>query len=123
MSAGKTRSVYRVTGRFDIIPTNKSGRDFRGKGRLQYVGERYLQFAGTKEYFLKAGADSPENLLAYEDFDGTYANKKANIIRDNEAETSPLKTWHSHISDWQDGDPTGKDGKGKGLIGALNYLA
>jgi hypothetical protein len=119
----KTRSVYRTKGSFDIMPTNKSGRDFRGKGRLQYVGERYLQFAGTKEYFLKAGADSPENILAYEDFDGTYANKKATLIRDNEAATSPLKTWHSHISDWHPGDPTWKDGKGKGLIGALNYLA
>jgi hypothetical protein len=123
MPAGKARSVCRVKGSFDIMLTNKSGRDFRGKGRLQYVGERYLQFAGTKEYFLKAGADSPENLLAYEDFDGTYSNKKANIIRDNEAATSPLKTWQSHISDWHPGDPTWKDGKGKGLIGALNYLA
>ena len=121
--AGEARSVYRVKGNFDIMPTNKSGRDFRGKGRLQYVGERYLQFAGTKEYFLKAGADSPENLLAYEDFDGTYANKRANLIRDNEAATSPLKTWHLHISDWHPGDPTWKDGKGKGIIGAFNYLA
>jgi len=119
----KTRSVCRTKGSFDILSTNKSGRDFRGKGRLQYVGERYLQFAGTKEYFLKAGADSPENLLAYEDIDGTYSNKKANIIRANEAPTSPLKTWQSHISDWHPGDPTWKDGKGKGLIGALNYLA
>jgi hypothetical protein len=115
--------IFRSEGRFNIMPTNKSGRDFRGKGRLQYVGKRYLQFAGTKEFFLKAGADSPENLLAYEDFDSTYSNMNALITRDNEAATSNLKSWHSHIRDWQSGDPVWQDNKGKGLIGALNYLA
>src|SRR5690606_5382465 len=25
--------------------------------------------------------------------------------------------------DWQEGDPTWKDGRGKGLIGAINYLS
>src|SRR5574342_749377 len=57
--------LLHTTGSFDIAPTDKSGRDFRGKGRLQYAGKRYLQFAGSGEFFLKAGADSPENLLAY----------------------------------------------------------
>ncbi len=35
----------------------------------------------------------------------------------------PLKTWAPHVRDWRPGDPTWKGGKGKGLIGALNYLA
>ena len=35
----------------------------------------------------------------------------------------PLKTWKSHVQDWNAGDPTWKDGKGKGMIGAVNYLA
>jgi hypothetical protein len=115
--------VIHSTGSFDILSTDKTGRDFRFHGRLQYVGKRYLQFAGTKEFFLKAGADSPENLMAYEDFDGTYSNKAVGIMRANEAATSSLKTWQSHIRDWQPGDPTWQNGKGKGLIGALNYLA
>ena len=51
-------------GQFEIIESDKEGRDFRAKGRLEYVGERYLKFAGSDEYFLKGGADSPENLLA-----------------------------------------------------------
>jgi hypothetical protein len=42
---------------------------------LQYTGRHYLQFAGSGEYFLKLGADSPETLLAYTDFDGTVALK------------------------------------------------
>jgi hypothetical protein len=96
-----------------VARTDKKGRDFRGKGRLEYVGKHHLQFAGTKEYFLKAGPDAPETLLAYVDFDNTQA-LKANV---------PLKTWEPHVLDWKAGDPTWQGGKGKGLIGALNYLA
>ncbi|MBN2451414.1 MAG: DUF5060 domain-containing protein, partial [Lentisphaeria bacterium] len=104
------------TGAFEIGPTDKDGRDFRGKGRLQVVGAHYLRFAGSGEYFLKAGADAPETLLAYADFDGTSTRK------------APLKTWAAHIPDWRPGDPVWEGGetgaeKGRGLVGALNYLA
>jgi hypothetical protein len=101
------------TGKFTITASDKSGRDFRSKGRLSYVGGHYLQFAGSKEFFLKAGPDSPETLLAYADFDNTET-MKPNV---------PIKTWAPHADDWKSGDPTWKDGKGKNLIGALNYLA
>ncbi|MBL9154219.1 MAG: DUF5060 domain-containing protein, partial [Verrucomicrobiales bacterium] len=103
-----------LTGSFTIAETDKTGRDFRGEGRLQYVGKHHLQFAGSKRYFLKAGPDSPETLLAYTDFDNTQTGKP---------DKGPLKTWAPHLRDWKAGDPTWKDGKGKGLIGALNYLA
>lgn len=102
-------------GSFTVGPSDKEGRDFRGKGRLQYVGERYLQFAESGEYFLKAGADAPENLLAYSDFDGDF---KADGQNDD-----LVKDWAPHVGDWKNGDPTWQDGKGKGLIGAINYLA
>jgi hypothetical protein len=102
-----------VTGSFDVAPTDKSGRDFRGKGRLRYVGRHHLRFAGSGDYFLKAGPDSPETFLASADFDGTVAMK----------DDVPLKTWRPHVRDWREGDPTWRDGRGKGLIGALNYLA
>lgn len=102
-----------ISGTFSILPTDKTGRDFRAHGRLQYVGKHHLQFAASKEYFLKAGPDSPETLLAYADFDNTETLKK-NV---------PVKTWEAHQRDWRPGDPTWKDGKGKGLIGALNYLS
>ncbi|HEX9188815.1 MAG TPA: DUF5060 domain-containing protein, partial [Vicinamibacteria bacterium] len=100
-------------GTFHVAPTDKTGRDFRARGRLRYAGDHYLRFAGTGEAFLKAGADAPETLLAYADFDGTVATKKE----------GPLKTWAPHVRDFRPGDPTWKDGKGKGLVGALNYLA
>ena len=100
-------------GSFEVLPTDKAGRDFRARGRLQYVGGHYLRFAGTGEPFLKAGPDSPETLLAFADFDGTVATKKE----------GPLKTWAPHLRDWRPGDPTWRGGRGKGLVGALNYLA
>lgn len=110
-------------GSFEVGSNDKQAPDLRAKGRLQYVGERYLKFAGSGDYFLKAGADAPETLLAYEDFDGTYAAKNAGVRRQGEAVTTNLKTWEPHIRDWQTGDPTWQGDKGKGLIGAVNYLA
>jgi len=102
-------------GQLNIAPSDKSGNDLRAKGRLQYVGGPYLRFAETGEYFLKAGADAPENLLAYADFDGGY---KTDGIKDE-----LIKKWEPHVNDWKAGDPTWQNGKGKGLIGAINYLA
>ena len=115
-AAGTTAGFFDgQTGTFQISPSDKSGRDFRSKGRLQYVGKHHLRFAGTGKYFLKAGVDSPENLLAYADIDGDF---KTDGNKDN-----LIKTWSPHIADWQEGDPVWQGSKGKGLIGALNYLA
>ena len=61
-------------------------------------------------------------MLGYADFDGTRANKRRQA-RAGEAIPGSLKTWQPHVADWRSGDPTWKDGKGKGLIGALNYLS
>ena len=111
---GKPDGTYAgKAGLFTIAETDKTAKDFRSKGRLQYIGDHYLRHAGSGEYFLKVGPDSPETLLAYQDFDDTIAPKK----------NSPMKTWQAHLKDWKDGDPTWRNGKGKGLIGAMNYLA
>lgn len=98
-------------GAFAVAATDKTGRDLRGKGRLEYVGERYLKFAGNGEYFLKQGPDAPENLLAYEDFDNTtdVGGRR--------------KSYTAHAGDWNPGDPSWDGGKGTELIGAVNYLA
>lgn len=104
-----------ASGDFVVKDSDKNGRDFRSKGRLEYVGERYLKFAETGQHFLKSGPDAPENLLAYADFDGTFHKDghKDNFV----------KTWEAHLKDWKEGDPTWQEAKGKALIGALNYLA
>src|SRR5688500_1351120 len=85
-----------TTGTFQVGATDKRAPDLRARGRLQYAGKHYLQFAGSGEYFLKLGADSPETLLAYSDFDGTVALKPQ----------VPLHTYAAHIRDWQPGDPS-----------------
>ena len=63
------------TGTFQVAATDKHAPDLRARGRLQYAGKHYLQFAGSGDYFLKLGSDSPETLLAYADFDDTIARK------------------------------------------------
>lgn len=106
-------------GSFQVGPSDKKAADFRSRGRLDYVGGSFLRFAGDGTYFLKAGADSPENLLAYADFDGT------GDLGGMELPTldGGLHTFRPHLSDWRPGDPTWGKEKGKGLIGAMNYLA
>jgi hypothetical protein len=102
-----------IEGSFTVAETDKTGRDFRAKGRLEYVGKNHLQFKGSGEYFYKAGADAPETLLAFEDFDNTVTSKPK----------VPVKKYTAHLQDYKEGDPSWKNGKGKGLIGAINYLA
>ncbi|KPL13185.1 hypothetical protein AMJ85_00025 [candidate division BRC1 bacterium SM23_51] len=120
--AGSATAFDGTRGSFAISPSDKTGRDFRGKGLLKYVGKRYLQFAGTGEYFLKGGADSPENFLAYTDFDGTFDTGE--LKREGEAAGDKfLHRYQPHVKDFKPGDPTWKSDKGKGIIGALNYLA
>lgn len=115
-AAGRAEAVIPfdgTTGSFRVAATNKAAPDFRALGRLEYVGAHYLRFAGTGEYFLKVGPDSPETLLAYTDFDDTTTMKPA----------VPVRPYEPHVKDWVQGDPVWKDGKGKGLIGAINYLS
>jgi hypothetical protein len=110
-------------GILEIGPTDKTGRDFRGKGKLCYVGTRYLQFMESSDYFLKGGADSPENFLGYEDFDGTFAAKNLVQRPGDNIPAGRLHTYEPHAADWRDGDPVWRENKGKNIIGALNYLA
>lgn len=101
-------------GEFEVQTSDKSPPDFRARGRLTVTGRRYRRFEGDGTWFLKTGADAPETLLAYADFDGTVAGKP---------KAAPLKTYAPHQRDWRDGDPSWGNGRGKGIIGALNYLA
>lgn len=108
-----------ASGSFFVQQSNKSGNDFRAKGMLRSVGAHHLQFAETEEYFLKGGTNSPENFLAYYEFDQT---SDLGGINDNTL-VNGLHQYAPHVQHWQQGDPTWQSGKGKGIIGALNYLA
>ena len=114
VAADPVPPIHGKAGTIDVKPSDKKQRDLRAHGRLQYVGRHYLQFAASGQYFLKIGADAPETLLGYSDFDNTIAGKPNKV---------PLKSWSPHVRDWKSADPTWKDGRGKGLIGAINYLS
>lgn len=121
--AGSPTAFDGQTGKINVKSSLASLPDLKAKGRLNYTGERYSQFQDSDEYFLKGGADSPENLLGYADFDGTYKGK-AGENRSGEAESKDkLHFYEPHLKDWNEGDPTWQSGKGKSLIGAMNYLA
>ncbi|MEM1086061.1 MAG: DUF5060 domain-containing protein [Verrucomicrobiota bacterium] len=110
-SGSPVAPYHGVAGSFVVAENDKSAPDFRARGRLQYVGKHHLRFKGDGSYFLKAGADSPENLFAYEDFDNTPNTG------------GRRKSWSPHAGDYVPGDPTWAGGKGSELIGAVNYLA
>ena len=113
--------VHNLSGSVGAIATsNKSLPDLRAKGRLKYKTtgtnneRRYLQWSETGEYFLKFGPDSPENLLNYDDIDHDVNKNTCNLCTEH--------FYNPHVSDWNTGDPTWDGGKGKGLIGAINYV-
>lgn len=105
--AGADSDFDGATGSFIVKETDTKGSAFQTKGRLKYVDDRYLNYSDTNKPFLKGGADSPENFLGYYEFD----------------QTPPSHKYEPHAKDWKKGDPTWKNGKGKNIIGALNYLA
>jgi len=109
-TAGAPTSFDGASGNFDIAARDASAPGFLSQGELEYVGEHYLKFRDGS-YFLKGGADSPENWLGYAGFDNTPTARH---------------TFSPHVQDWQSGDPvfdTSSADGGKGFIGALNYLS
>lgn len=116
--AGVPHSFDGAAGTVHIAPLSCDEPGFLRWGRLEYVGDHYLKFAGG-DYWIKGGTDSPENFMAYAGFDNTFS--QGGIIHDF------IHFYPDHVADWREGDPnfvsqdTGYDAKG--IIGALNYLA
>ncbi len=120
-TAGRRVPMHNAGGYFTVTKPQTGSDDFRTRGRIVQDG-RHFRFAGSGKYWLKGGANSPENLFGYGDIDGTY--RRAEQARDGEASSgSELHTYAPHSRDWREGDPQWQGGKGKALIGALNYLA
>ncbi len=103
-------------GTLEIVASSDPLDSPRGRGMLRYVGERYLRFSGSGEVFLEAGPNSPENLLAFEDFDGT--RDLGGVV------PGFLHRFDPHVADFVrlGGGPTWQGGRGAGLLGALSYL-
>ena len=121
--AGRAVDISNNSGSFTVIDSDKVAPDFRAPKRgLLKTHAGFFQFENSKNYWLKGGPNSPENLLAYTDFDATYRLKKE--ARDGEAAaTGSIHSFEPHLADWATGDPTWAGGKGKSIIGAMNYLS
>ncbi len=110
--AGEPNAFDGTSGEFDIAARDQDGHhaehdgSFLKWGRLEYVGGHYLKFRDGP-YWIRGGTDSPENFLAHAGFDNTPPNHK----------------YAAHVEDWRLGDPDWGDQDGRGIIGALNYLA
>lgn len=104
------------TGSFTVGASDKSGADLRAadNGRLTQQNSHYLLFADGRPFF-KVGADSPENTLAYDDFDAT-PNRG-----------SRRKDWWPHLDDYGSSANASaylwQGSKGQELLGAWTYLA
>ncbi len=99
-----------TTGSFNVSATPRN--DVRARGLLQYRGEQYYRWSGTGRPFFKFGVDSPENMLAYSDFDRT---PNARGFRHD---------WQPHIRDYDARAEsfTWSGGRGRGLLGRFAYL-
>ncbi|WP_299537432.1 DUF5060 domain-containing protein [Ulvibacterium sp.] len=118
--ADETNStLWTTTGTFEIAAVDSLASGFYKTGRLHYTGEHYLRESETGKAFLKNGVGSPENFLAYHEFDGTFDNGGAATPTLNKG----LHEYPTHRSDWKVGNPTWGNDRGKGIIGALNYMA
>ncbi|HEA23221.1 hypothetical protein LCGC14_1034250 [marine sediment metagenome] len=115
----KKKALWKSSGSFEIIAPDSTATGFYKTGKLAYVGKHYLEESETGKPFIKNGVGSPENFLAYHEFDDTFDN--------GGAETPTLKKglheYIPHVTDWKEDNFTWGDNKGKGIIGALNYLA
>jgi len=105
-NAGDPIAFNGTKGSFTIGGPDPEAEGFRKWGQLQYVGKHYLKFQHGP-YWIRGGADSPENFLAYAGFDNT----------------PPSHRYETHEEDWNPGDPDWNQGKGRAIIGALNSLA
>ena len=101
------------TGTFTVGSSDKDpfGRDFRGKGQLQYVNKHHCRFAESGEYFIRVGADSPEDFIADNEIDNTPADGHDYSIHKK-----------NHYSAADASAYTWKSGKGIGILGAIRYM-
>lgn len=104
--AGAPLELPGLSGAFVVAPRDPNAPGFLKWGQLNYIGEHYLKFQDGP-YWLRAGTDEPEDFLGYTGFD----------------HTPPKHRFAVHESDWRAGDPDWGNGRGRAIIGALNYLA
>ena len=122
------RPVPLPGGSLTVAPSTAASPDLRHHGTLR-PGGHHLVAAGSGRRWFRIGVGSPETLLGYHDFDGTWLDRaEPKVAPPHGPITLPsldagLHRYADHVADWSDGDPTWSGGRGKGLIGGINYLA
>ncbi|MEM9184905.1 MAG: DUF5060 domain-containing protein [Planctomycetota bacterium] len=117
-------------GVFSVSPAAASATGHFATGRLEYVGGHYLK-RRDGGYWIKSGADSPENFLGYRGFDNTQTKGTGG----NQGRLGILHDYGGHAGDWNPGDPAwdspdfdlgntlADGGDARNIIGYLNYLS
>jgi len=123
LNIGETYDLKNNEGTFTVAVSDKIAPDFRAANRGQLISKNgYFQFKTSQKFWLKGGPNSPENLLAYSGFDATYRLKKE--AREGEAAAiGGIHNFEPHLKDWNMGDPEWAEGKGRSIIGAMNYIS
>lgn len=109
-NAGTPAAFHGASGSFDVAERDDAAPGFLAKGRLEYVGGHYFK-QRDGGYWIKTGTDDPEDFLAYAGFRNTVPGPLG------------IHRYAAHEADHRAGDPDWGGGKGRGIIGALNYLA
>lgn len=118
--AGRAAPLYDgKQGSFTIQPQSLQDDSFAAKGRIS-LGDSHYPAHANGEIFFKTGAGSPENIFAYNGFDGTYDAGGTNFPSLGEDQ---LHAFAPHQDDWNEGDPDWQNGRGRAIIGAINYLS
>lgn len=126
-------------------PVGAPGFGSLGIVRWNREGQYYAYSVAGKSRFVQCGVGSPENFLGYAGFqdaqDGNslggeicccrqacFSDCRRTICQSS-GDGAPgfLHRYAPHISDWSEGDPdwsaNGLEQQGRGIIGAINYLA
>ncbi len=131
----------------EVLPVPAGAPGFRSLGFVRWDrrGQYYDYSVEGPDRFVQCGVGSPENFLGYAGFqdaqDGSSAGGEICCCRQacfddcrrtvcqgsGDGAPSFLHQYTSHVTDWQPGDPdwsaNGQDQQGRGIIGAINYLA
>lgn len=121
---GEPASFDGANGKLEVAPADPAAPGFLSKGRLEHVGKHHLRFAETGESYLKNGAGSPENFLAYYEFDDTLDLGGPTSDLNLAGYFDGLHHYDAHLGDFVDlGVSTWRGGGGQRIFGVLNYLA
>ncbi|MFT6832675.1 MAG: hypothetical protein ACJAZN_002853 [Planctomycetota bacterium] len=104
-----------------VEPPDLGSSGFYGKGPIQADGSGHLRHA-DRSLFVKAGVGSPENFLGYAGFDGAVDGFDGGPLGEAGGAPDFLHEFTPHRIDWRAGDPDWGGGRGRGIVGALNYL-